>query len=449
LKASHHFLIATLLLMAGCQSYQPQPLDPRVTASAFGSRRLDDPQVRSALAASGVAFRRWPPQPWQLRQLQAAALHFHPEIAVARASAAAANGAITTADTAPNPMLAFLPEIGNAKSATSPWLFGFTLDVTVETANKRGERTAQARATRNAAALAIADKAWTVAAGVRAALLDLTTATERLNLLESQRANDAAIVQMAATRLGAGETPRSELSLYQTQQNRDLIDLADGRSKLESARAKIAVALSVPLSSIRSTALSFGALERFPNLPSEKSLRRAALIRRSDVLAALQTYAASDAALRLEIAKQTPDFHLNPGYNFDQGQSKWALGVGLTLPIDRNAGPIREAIAKRAEAAAVFERLQIGIRGELDQAQNAHRADRQRLRELENLLASQLAQLADAERLTQAGDGNLLAAHAARASVIQARLGRLEALAQAQQSLGQLQDSAHLSFDEN
>ena len=38
-----------------------------------------------------------------------------------------------------------------------------------------------------------------------------------------------------------------------------------------------------------------------------------------------------EAALRLEIAKQYPDVHLNPGYQFDTGENKWALGVGLTL----------------------------------------------------------------------------------------------------------------------
>ena len=151
----------------------------------------------------------------------------------------------------------------------------------------------------------------------------------------------------------------------------------------------------------------------------------------------------------MEIAKQTPDLHLNPGYTFDQGQSKWALGIGLTLPIDRNAGPIREAIAKRDEAAAVFERLQIGIRGELDQALAAYNADLKRLREVENLITSQTQQLDDAERLSKAGETDRLAENAARSLVLQARLARIDALGQAQQSLGRLEDSARISFDEN
>lgn len=444
--------MAACLLFSSCQAYLPKPLDPQATAIHFGKRRLDDPQLRSALVSSGhwSRARPWPPAPWKLRELQGAALYFHPEIAVAKAKAATARAGIATADTRPNPTLSLGPEIGaNPGAGISPWVLGFALDVPLETANKRGERTAQARAVSNAAALSIADTAWTVSSGVRAALLELESTTRRLEFLEQQRENDAALVTMVVARVKAGEAPRTDLGVYQTQQSRNLLDLADGRSKLDAARAKLADALGIPAISLRTTSVSFGALDHFPSTPAERSLRKAALIRRSDILGALEDYAAADAGLRLEIAKQTPDLHLNPGYTFDQGQSKWALGIGLTLPIDRNRGPIREAIAKRDESAAVFERLQIGIRGELDQALAAYNADRQRLREVESLITSQVGQLADAERLSRAGEGDSLAKSAARSLVLQAKLARVDALAQAQQSLGRLQDSARISFDDN
>ena len=62
------------------------------------------------------------------------------------------------------------------------------------------------------------------------------------------------------------------------------------------------------------------------------------------MLAALDAYAASEAALRLELARQYPDLHLGTGYQFDQGQNKWGLGLSLELPVmNRNEGPIAEA----------------------------------------------------------------------------------------------------------
>lgn len=446
--SSPGLVVGATWLLACCQTYVAKPLDPEATAIHFGKRRLDDPRIRSALAGSNRGA--WPPSPWKLRDLQGAALFYHPEIAVAKAKAASANAAITTADSRPNPSLAFAPEIGaNPGAGASPWVLGFSLDFPMETANKRGERTARAQAQANAAALSIADTAWTVSSGVRSALLELESATRRLELLEAQRGNDDEIVNMAAERVKAGEAPRTDLAIYQSQLGRDSLDLADGRSKLDAARAKLADAIGVPAIALRNTEASFGPLDGFPDTPSDRSLRKAALIRRSDVLGALEDYAAADAALRLEIARQTPDINLSPGYTFDQGQSKWALGVGLTLPIDRNAGPIREATAKRAEAAAVFERLQIGIRGELDQALAAYHADRQRLREVEALVESQSRQLDDARRLAKAGEGDRLAENTARTLVFQARLARIDALTQAQQSLGRLQDSARITIDEN
>ena len=441
-----------MLLLAGCQAFSPKPLDPQAVALHFGKRRLDDPSVRAALVGSGhwKSSRSWPPSPWKLRELQGASLYYHPEIALAKARAVTSRAAITTASTRPNPSLSISPEIvANPGSVVSPWVLGFALDLPIETAGKRGKRTAQAISQANAAALSIADTAWTVASGVRTALLDLESATQRLELLEAQRENDATIVTMVAERVKGGEAPRPELGIYQTQQSRNLLDLADARSKVDAARAKLADALGVPAISIRNTPVSFGALDRFPNTPPGRLLRKAALFHRSDILGALEDYAAADAALRLEIAKQTPDLSTSPGYSYDQGQSKWALGVGLTLPIDGNRGPILEANARRDEAAAVFERLQIGIRGELDQSLAAYHSDRARLREVDKLIASQTQQLDDAERLLKAGEGDHLAGNAARSLVIQAKLARIDALVQAQQSLGRLQDSARLSFDEN
>ena len=44
-----------------------------------------------------------------------------------------------------------------------------------------------------------------------------------------------------------------------------------------------------------------------------------------------------------------PDVHLNPGYQFDQGDNKWSIGLTFDLPIlNQNQGPIAEAKAHGA-----------------------------------------------------------------------------------------------------
>ena len=97
--------------------------------------------------------------------------------------------------------------------------------------------------------------------------------------------------------------------------------------------------------------------------------RRAALQSRPDILAALAEYEATQAALQLEIAKQYPDVHLQPGYQFDQGDNKWSLGLTVELPVlSQNQGPIAEATARRQEAAARFNALQAKVLAEIDRA---------------------------------------------------------------------------------
>lgn len=436
------------LVFTACQTYLAKPLDPQSTAVGFSNRSLDDSGLRAALASSGYspASKSWPPSPWRLRELQGTALHFHPDIAVAKAQAASSLAAVTTADSAPNLGLNFNPERGSPGAGISPWVLGFSLDYTIETAGKRTQRTRQARATANATVLGISDKAWTVVSAVRSSLLELEANTKRLEVLESQRENDETLVAIVAKKVQAGESPRTDLGIYQTQQSRNLVDLADGRSKSDAARAKLADAIGLPASALRSAKISFGPLDGLTENPNTASLRKAALLRRPELLGLLETYAATDAALRLEIAKQYPDVRLNPGYTFDQGQKKWALGIGLTLPIDRNIGPIREAIAKRDEAAAIFERAQIRIRGELDQALAAYKADRARLRAVDQLLANQQLQLNQAQKLSKAGEADHIGELTARSLVFQAQLARIDALLQAQQSLGKLEDSAQMNL---
>ena len=122
----------------------------------------------------------------------------------------------------------------------------------------------------------------------------------------------------------------------------------------------MAEAVAVPLSALSDVELRFD-LTDFPATDEMVSAdaRRQALQSRADILGALAEYAASQSAVQLEIAKQYPDVHVNPGYQWDQGENKWQLGLGAELPLfNRNQGPIAEAAARRAEAAARFEALQ-------------------------------------------------------------------------------------------
>jgi outer membrane protein TolC len=231
---------------------------------------------------------------------------------------------------------------------------------------------------------------------------------------------------------------QSRLLLNQTK-----LLAATATKQAAEAQADVAVEVGIPQSALHGVKFDFNKLEHSADLPSSKILRQAAATQRPDVLSALADYAAAEAALRLEVAKQYPDIHLGPGYQYDQGVNKWALGVNLTLPIfDKNKGPIAEAEAKRAEAAVKVESAQAKAIGEVDRALTSHDACVQRLLTAEALITEQKKQLESAEALVKAGEGDRLSALSAQVELSAAELGRLEAEIETQQAMGAVEDAA-------
>src|SRR5262249_22145519 len=115
--------------------------------------------------------------------------------------------------------------------------------------------------------------------------------------------------------------------------------------------------IGIPVSGIESVQLSWSGFDQPPAAQtlSLGLVQREAVLNRLDVRRALAEYAAADAALRLEIAKQYPDFEIGPGYQLEERNSFFTVGLVVTLPIrNRNQGPIAEAEARRKEAGARF-----------------------------------------------------------------------------------------------
>jgi len=441
--ASAISILVAGLCLGACQQFSPSPLSAASSAADFNSRSLADPGLRSYQVKAGNAPSG---KTWTRRPVESAAEYFQPDVAVARAKAATALAAITTADTAPNPSLSFAPELGQSEGVPSPWGLGFSLDFPIETAGKRQLRTAQARLAANSAALAVTEAMWAARSAARSALLEKEAASRRSVILSAQTADYEKAVGGLRSLVDAGENPRTELLQTQSLQGRAELDLADTSRLSQTSSAKLAAAIGVPVSALGPYDFSYGSLEKSPEIPSTSRLRKAAMFQRPDVLAALQDYAAADAALRLEIARQYPDLNLSPGYTYDQGQSKWALGVGITLPIDRNLAPIREATAKRAEAAALFQRTQAKASGELDQALAEVRAARARIGQLDGILAARRKEISLSEELAAAGETEASASLLLNIQLRQDEVSLLDARVSLHQALGLLEDAARTKF---
>jgi len=435
--------LAASLLFAGCAHYTAQPIAPAEQADAFTARALTDPQLGSFVEAHlARQADSWPPEVWDFDTLTLVALYFHPSLDVARARVQLADAQRLTAGEHPNPTLQTVPQYNTTSTDIPAWLLGTVFNFTIETAGKRGHRIARARHVAEAARWDVASTAWGIRQRLRAAFLELYAARRLRDLLEEQAKQQRDLVSLLEAERDAGSVTGAQVMRERILLNGQRLAGDVAREQAELARIRLADALGVSVRALEGIPFAFDELENTPETPPSDELRERALLNRPDVLGALATYAATESALELEIAKQYPDVTLGPGYEYDQGDNKWTLGLALPLPLfHQNQGPIAEAEARRRESGARFLELQARVIAQLTQASASLEARLEQQRDA----AALVAELNRRERLVtamrDAGELALEAVLAARLERIAGQLQALDAQLRAQQAIGELEDA--------
>ena len=415
--------LALCCWLSGCVSYRPLPQDTSRNADDFESRTLGTKTDQ-----------------WTLQKLTEAAFRFHPSLAEAKAEVQAADAAIVTARQRPNPSATFAPEYNFTTTTPSPWIWGLAVEVPIETGGKRAARTLKAQAEANAARCKLATAAQKVRSAVREAVVELAAADARVALLEEQRHIQEDLVKLLRDRVGAGETPLTELNTYQLSLNRAALDVSAARRDAGKARAALAAAVGVPAKALTGIKVSFDlAAVHTP----ENSATRAALKNHPEVLAALSEYAVAEAALKLEITHQYPDLKLSNGFLWDQADKKWQLpGLGMELPVfHRNQGAIGEAMAKRKAAAARLVSAQAKISGEISIARATLEGAQAQAREASSLLESERKAEEQSQKNLKVGGGDRLEVLTTKVQSAAGRVSLLEAQVLAQQAATALESA--------
>ena len=447
--AGSSVLTIVTVASSACVHYAAKPLDVTRVFDRLDSRTLADPDL-ARVAESAHLSSAWPPAEWDVQALTVAALYFHPDLAVARASWGVARAGIVTAGARPELGVAVGPGFNSSTPAhtVTPWIFNLDLDFTIETAGKRGLRVDQATRLADSARYQIASTAWQARMRVRQALLDLFAATEAAKILDRQRTIQEANFALFQRQLDAGEISALQISQVRLLLSGARLALFDAQRQQQDARARLAAAVGVPLDALEGTRLGLEGFTRgVADLP-DTAARRQALTNRADVLSALADYEASEAALQLEIAKQYPDVHLGPGYQMDQNSNKWSLLFPLTLPVfNRNRGPIAEADARRTLAASQVEAIQARAIGAVDRALAAYRSALDKVTLADQLIAEVQQVAQTAERQLAAGAISQLDLGIVQVELGSHELSRLEALVQVQQALGDIEDAMQRPVD--
>jgi cobalt-zinc-cadmium efflux system outer membrane protein len=436
-----------VFLLAGCavQRYRPAPIVASATASAFASRNLADPGLRSFEEQNlGHPLSSWPPKTWDLQTLSLAALYFSPALESARARVAATEASLVTAGARPNPSLSIAPGI------PSPYLLTLDFSFPIETAGKRVHRIQVAHSLDQAARFDLAASAWTIHGGVRIALLNYLLASRTLESFRSEEKVREDQVDILEQIFSAGEIPRQSVDLARIELSKTHVAILAAEGQVSETKAALSAAVGLPVAALQSADFSWPKLDAPPSAESlsAEQVQRDAVLNRLDVRRSLAQYAAAEAALQLEIAKQYPDINIGPGYTYEETHSFFTVGFSTTVPLfNRNQGPIAEAEAHRKEAAAAFLERQAQVIAKSERALAVYTAALKELAEAESLGRLQETQLQITQQAIRAGADNQVSLDNVEVQSWVLARAQLDALGRAQRALGELEDAVQRPFD--
>jgi outer membrane protein, heavy metal efflux system len=439
--------LATICLLAGCaaQRYTPARIDASATASRFQSRSFADTGLRSFEESNlGHPVSPWPPKSWDLQTLSLAALYFNPALDLARARLATAEGAVVTASARPNPTVDFVPGV------PAPYLLTQDFLVLIETAGKRGRRVQIAQNLDQAAQFDLADSAWAVVMGVRLALLNYLVASRNLDLLRTEekvRGDQVAILEVV---LSVGEITRLDVDLARIEASKTQVATHTAEGQTADAKAALAAAIGIPVTGIDGAEFSWSNMDTppAPESLSADQVRRDAVLNRLDIRRSLAQYAAAEATVHSEIAKQYPNFNIGPGYTYEERNSFFTVGFSTSLPVfNRNQGPIAEAEGRRREAAAAFLQTQAQVIARGERALAVYTAEWNEVGDAQSLYQLQETQLQIVQQSIRAGADNRLSLDAVQIQLSVLARARLDALGRAQRALGDLEDAVQRPLD--
>jgi len=435
--------------LTGCARFESRPLAPAQTAAQLEARSLADDGLKKFLEQTlGQPVKTWPLQQWNLTTLSVAAFYYSPNLAVARAQWEVAVADIQTASARPNPSVTVTPGYDTTTTTLSPWLPMINFDWPLETAGKRGKRMAEARELADSARWDIVTAAWQVRSTLREALVDGQVAERRRDLLDQEYQLQAQLVQRLEQRLKAGDIARPELVTAQIALQKSGQDRLDAESRASDARVRLAGIIGLSAATLEGVKIDNSMPTNLPASLTEAEGRLVALTSRSDIRGALADYAAAEDDLKLEIAKQYPDVHLGPGYQYNQGDNQWLLGLTVELPVlNQNQGPIASAEAKRRLAAAKFLALQSQVISDIDRAVAGYRLAQSQAGAGMQLLAAEQQQASATEEQAEAGAVDQVETLGAQLELASANLLQLDNDTSVQRARGALEDALQYPLD--
>ncbi len=423
-----------IFALSGCTTQVESPAPAIQTADQYAARKLDDAGLKAFIEqATGEPTSG----KWDVRQLTLAALYFNPDLDVARSQWEASKAAGITAGQRPNPSIGITPSHDAGKA--NPWLLGLDINLPIETAGKRGLRVEQAGHMASAAEFQVGSAAWTARSRVVGALIDVAAASKAVALYQKQAAAQKAVLDVFEERTAQGQLPSVTASQMLVAYQQTLLAGKDAAMQAVEAKARLASAIGVSLAALDGVNVDWHGME----LPSASAVGMSAALKANmGLMAALAEYEAAHSALQLELAKQTPDINLGPGYQWAKDGNVLTLGLSITLPMfNNNEGPIAEAVARRKQAADKVNAVQADIIGRIEGTEAGLKAAQSKVVTADRLLMAQQDKLKQIQSQLRPAEASKLPLLLAESEIYTAAIARHDALIQMLKSKAALEDA--------
>lgn len=417
--------------LAGCQSYEPRPLDPEAHRTAWRSRTLEVESLgqfldRLELEVESDAAELRLGDGVELAEAQVIALFFNRELRLARLRVGREAAGAEFAGLWDDPRFSFRV-LRVTENVPDRWVVEPGLAFSIPISGRLGAQQDLADSELRAARGAALEAEWSVWYEVERAWIGWSAA--RLRAEETQRLVDSmdALVQMVAQLAEQGEIQRTAATLFLLEQTRRRNQLYRLEGEVAAAEQRIRSLMGLlPSAPVElRPAIGGGALASSPPAPGLDAIEAC-----NPGLARLrQEYAVAEQALRREIKRQYPDLTLGPVFESDQGQSRIGFFGGLPLPfLNANRRGIAEARAEREIARVAVETAFESLAGRWAAASARSAALTEQRRDMERTVIPLVdRQLEDAFELMRLGEVATLVLLESLTRAFQAKLDLIEA----------------------
>ena len=395
-RASAAILLCGFLIAGGgCQHAASSPLDLQSHLASWQGREVDLTTV--AEAAELIAPHEGeesavfdPADGLDLREVEAIALWYSPNLRVARLEAEGQLAVARSAGLLPDPEFSLeggrkREETGGGgfmsgvpESVSSSWVSGASLSLTVPLSGRLQAEKVWRLAEFQGSLKGVMEQEWKHLDRVHDTWLQWNGAQERVRLAEEQL---ALVVQFADTtdQLAAiGEIDSTDARMFAIERGR--MEVVREEALQEKQQLQLELFALMGLAPEAPVVIKPGFEDPHGGLPEGD--RRLRIAEGHPTIVRLKAeYEATEERLRLELRRQYPDLVLSPGFSQEQNEMTWLLGTGIVVPVwNRNRQGIAEAVVARDTARARVEATYEELLSELAQLEAQLAAAQQQLR---------------------------------------------------------------------